>query len=269
MSVTVSACLSLEKYFCSFSNKISYISQRSESMPVPYFEDEGKRGFCFPKHHDRSRLQGARRDGNLSAVLQIRHVRSIKPVSIKLGLWTTNCGRWKSWNAYQASGVPNEEHACVKNSSVHVLICQEFEQFAIAKRECLNLALCPWYSLAARLGPSEVGERVAFEQTVSPPSGKNREKRVLISSSLLIFSPDFFLTDGRRLYTGKGRRLGEGPKYENDRNACRLSQGIKLLVLGFRTESQYFYLQRYRFNKEISIAVKRYWKMVSEWSNEA
>ena len=26
MSATVSACLSLEKYFCSFSNKISYIS---------------------------------------------------------------------------------------------------------------------------------------------------------------------------------------------------------------------------------------------------
>ena len=96
-------------------------------MPVPYFEDEGKRGFCFPKHHDRSRSQGAKRDGNLSAVLQIHHVRSIKPVSIKRGLWTTNCGRWKSWNAYWVSGVPNEEHASVKNSSVHVLICQEFE----------------------------------------------------------------------------------------------------------------------------------------------
>ena len=267
MSATVSACLSLEKYFCSFSNKISYISQRSESMPVPYFEDEGK-------HHDRSRSQGARRDGNLSAVLQIHHVSCIKPVSIKLRLWTTNCGRWKSWNAYQASGVPNEEHASVKNSSVHVLICQEFEQFAIAKRECLNLALCPWYSLAARLDPSEVGEGVACVQTISPPSRKNREKRVSISSSLLIFSPDFFLRDGRRLYTGKGRRRGGGgggggPKYESDRNVCRLSQGMKLPVLGFRTESQYFYLQRYRFNKEISIAVKRYWKMVSEWSNEA
>ena len=68
----------------------------------------------------------------------------------------------------------------------------------------------PWYSLAARLGPSEVGERVACVQTISPPSGKNREKRVLISSSLLTFSPDFFLRDGRRLYTGKGIRLGGG-----------------------------------------------------------
>ena len=31
-----------------------------------------------------------------------------------------------------------------------------------------------------------------------------------MSSSLLIFSPDFFLRDGRRLHTGKGRRRGEG-----------------------------------------------------------
>ena len=29
-----------------------------------------------------------------------------------------------------------------------------------------------------------------------------------MSSSLLIFSPDFFLRDGRRLHTGKGRRRG-------------------------------------------------------------
>ena len=43
MSATVSACLSLEKYFCSFSNKISCII--SESIPVPYFEDEEK--LCF------------------------------------------------------------------------------------------------------------------------------------------------------------------------------------------------------------------------------
>ena len=34
--------------------------------------------------------------------------------------------------------------------------------------------------------------------------------RTEFSSHLLIFSPDFFLRDGRRLYAGKGRRLGEG-----------------------------------------------------------
>ena len=44
MSATVSACLSLEKYFCSFSNKISCVI--SESIPVLYFEDEEKRCFC-------------------------------------------------------------------------------------------------------------------------------------------------------------------------------------------------------------------------------
>ena len=43
MSATVSACLSLEEYFCSFSNKISCII--SESIPVPYFEDEEKLWF--------------------------------------------------------------------------------------------------------------------------------------------------------------------------------------------------------------------------------
>ena len=50
MRATVSACLSLEKYFCSFSNKISCVI--SESIPDPYFEDEGKRYFCFSKHCD-------------------------------------------------------------------------------------------------------------------------------------------------------------------------------------------------------------------------
>ena len=60
----------------------------------------------------------------------------------------------------------------------------------------------PWYSLlASRLGPSEVGEGVAYIQTISPPSGKNREERLpissylisshLISSSLLISSAAF------------------------------------------------------------------------------
>ena len=43
MSSTVSACLRLEnsKYFCPFSNKMFI----SESIPVPYFEDEEK--LCF------------------------------------------------------------------------------------------------------------------------------------------------------------------------------------------------------------------------------
>ena len=133
----------------------------------------------------------------------------MRDCSQSIGLYTANCGRWKSWNPYQAQGPPNEEHASVKNSSVHVLICQEFEQFAIAKRECLILALCPWYSLASRLDPSEVGEGVACLQTISPPSGKNREERLPISSYLLFSSllfSRFFPRDGRRLYTGTGRR---------------------------------------------------------------
>ena len=40
---TVSACLGLEKYFCSFSNKVCCVI--SESIPDPYFEDEEKTMF--------------------------------------------------------------------------------------------------------------------------------------------------------------------------------------------------------------------------------
>ena len=39
-----------------------------------------------------------------------------------------------------------------------ILIFQRFFKFAIAKRECVILARCPSHYLAARLGPSEVGE---------------------------------------------------------------------------------------------------------------
>ena len=46
-------------------------------------------------------------------------------------------------------------------------------------------------------------------------------------SSPLIFSSHlfsrFFLRDGRRLYTGMEGGGGGGPKYESDRNVCRLS----------------------------------------------
>ena len=253
MSATVSACLSLEKYFCSFSNKISYISQRSESMPVPYFEGEGKRyllvrkngGFCFPKHHDRS-IAITRRETRRTFVS---------------GSSNTSCKEHQTG----ADDGPNDEHASVKNSSVHVLICQEFEQFAIAKRECLDLPLCPWYSLlAARLGPSEVGEGVTCVQTISPPSGKNREERLPISSHLisysLLFRRFFFLRDGKRLYTAaKEGGAGGGERGVGDSNVkvskSLLSQRMKLPVLGFRIESQHFYLYHYRFKKEISIAV--------------
>ena len=138
----------------------------------------------------------------------------MRDCSQSIGLYTANCGRWKSWNPYQAQGPPNEEHASVKNSSVHVLICQEFEQFAIAKRECLILALCPWYSLASRLDPSEVGEGVACLQTISPPSGKNREERLPISSYLLFSSLLFarFFPEGWETSVHRHRKEADGVK---------------------------------------------------------
>ena len=99
MSATVSACLSLEKYFCSFSNKISCVI--SESIPVPYFEDEEKRcswrGKTIFLLSKTLRSQRAKEEiwPILSAVLQPHYIRSIKPNNVKsvdCGLRTTDSG---------------------------------------------------------------------------------------------------------------------------------------------------------------------------------
>ena len=128
MSATVSACLSLEKYFCSFSNKISCVI--SESIPVPYFEDEEKRcswqGKTIFLLSKTLRSQRAKEEiwPILSAVLQLHCIRSIKPnniISVDCGLRTVDNGFWTTplW----------------KNSSAHIVILKKFLSFAIAKRE--------------------------------------------------------------------------------------------------------------------------------------
>ena len=118
MSATVSACLSLEKYFCSFSNKISCVI--SESIPVLYFEDEEKRCFCrfLTRKNDIFAFQNiaittreTRRKEILTysvsgspAKLYNKRITSIKPNNCGLptadcrlrtadcGLWTADCG---------------------------------------------------------------------------------------------------------------------------------------------------------------------------------
>ena len=155
MSATVSACLSLEKYFCSFSNKISYII--SESIPVPYFEDEEK--LCFWRGvNDIFAFQNIaiiRRETSrkeiwpiVSAVLQLHYVTGIKPHSIKTvycGLRTADCGLQTVDNGYRSTP-PWKKSSAYSNFSKIFKVCISL------KRKCLHLVLCPWHHLALRLG---------------------------------------------------------------------------------------------------------------------
>ena len=136
MSATVSASLSLEKYFCSLPNKISCV--RSESIPVPYFEDEEKRcswrGKTIFLLSKTMRSQRAKEEiwPILSAVLQLDYIRSIKPnnkMTVDCGQRTVDNGFWSTplW----------------KNSSAHTVIRKRFLQFAIAKREISNSSSLP------------------------------------------------------------------------------------------------------------------------------
>ena len=143
MSATVSACLSLEKYFCSFSNKISCII--SESIPVPRFEDEEKR--CFWRGKTICLLFKTLRSLEtrwkeiwpiLSAALQLHYVRSIniktELKTVDYGLRTADCGLWTTDSA---------PHLREKNSSAHIVIFQRFLKFAIAKIEMSNSSSLP------------------------------------------------------------------------------------------------------------------------------
>ena len=157
MSATVSACLSLEKYFCSFSNKISCVI--SESIPDPYFEDEEKRCFWRGKTifllFKTLRSQRAKREGKkfwpiLSAVLQLHYITGIKPNNIRL--WTADCGLWTVDNGF-GSTPP------WKNSSAHVAILKRFLKFAIAKMEMSNSSSLPLAPPCCEAWPPRLGNR--------------------------------------------------------------------------------------------------------------
>ena len=84
----------------------------------------------------------------LSVVLQLHYVRGIKP---------------HSRNAHEAPVLSRSTNrvACLREKKTlqpDILIFQRFLKFSIAKRECVIPARCPWHYLAARLGPSEIGE---------------------------------------------------------------------------------------------------------------
>ena len=87
----------------------------------------------------------------LSAVLQLRYVRSIKLHSIKTvdcGLRTADCGLRTVDNGFRSTPP-------WKNSSAHIVIFQSFLKFAAAKREISNsssLPLTPPYCKAWPLG---------------------------------------------------------------------------------------------------------------------
>ena len=100
MSATVSACLSPEKYLCSFPNKISCII--SESIPVTYFGDEEKRFFLtrendiFAFRCDHNALNEKERNltdsvsGSLIKLCKKHQTAQYKAVDC--GLWTADSG---------------------------------------------------------------------------------------------------------------------------------------------------------------------------------
>ena len=155
MSATVSACLSLEKYFCSFSNKISCVI--SESIPDPYFEDDEKRCFWRGKTivllFKTLRWQRAKREGKkfwpiLSTVLQLHYITSIKPNII--WLWTADCGLWT---------MDSGPHLREKNSSAHMVILKRFLKFAIPKMEMSNSSSLPLTPPCCEAWPPRLGNR--------------------------------------------------------------------------------------------------------------
>ena len=103
MSATVSACLSLEKYFCSFSNETSCIISES--------------------HNARNKKQ----DGK-------KFDRSCQRLSQLKRLWTADCGLWT---------MDSGPHLREKNSSAHIVILKRFLKFAIAKMEMSDSSSLP------------------------------------------------------------------------------------------------------------------------------
>ena len=157
MSPTVSACLSLEKYFCSFSNKTSCVI--SESIPVPYFEDEEKRCFwrgktiflLFKSLRSQRAKQAAKRFWPiLSAVLQLHYITSIKPNNIRL--WTADCGLRTVDNGFRSTPP-------WKNSSAHIVILKRFLKFATAKMEMSNSSSLPLTPPCCEAWPPRLGNR--------------------------------------------------------------------------------------------------------------
>ena len=77
--------------------------------------------------------------------------------------WTSplkNCTSWLVASSEDSEPTVDPFPPLVEKKTLlpDILIFQRFLKFAIAKRECVLLALCPWHHLTARLGPSEVGE---------------------------------------------------------------------------------------------------------------
>ena len=158
-SATVSACLSLEKYFCSFSNKISCVI--SESIPDPYFEDEEKR--CFWRGKTiflLLRSQRAKREGKKfltdsvsgsPTTLYNKH-QTEQHLIVDCGLWTADCGLRTVDNGFWSTPP-------WKNSSAHIVILKRFLKFAIAKMEMSNSSSLPLTPPCCEAWPPRLGNR--------------------------------------------------------------------------------------------------------------
>ena len=152
---TVSACLSLEKYFCSFSNKICCVI--SESIPDPYFEDEEKRCFwrgkkicLLSKHcdHNAGNENGRNLTDSVSGSptrLYKKHQTEQHQNRCRLG--TADCGQ------------RIQVHIPVKKLFCHIVILKRFLQFAIAKREISNSSFLPLTPPCCEAWPPRLGNR--------------------------------------------------------------------------------------------------------------
>ena len=127
MSATVSARLSLEKYFCSFSNKISCVI--SESIPVPYSRENDSFAFQIFSNIAITARETRRKDSVRDSPTTLYKEHQTEQ-HYDCGLWTVDngCRSTPPWK---------------KNSSAHIVIFQRFLKFAIAKMEMSNSSSLP------------------------------------------------------------------------------------------------------------------------------
>ena len=129
MSATVSACLSLEKYFCSFSNETSCII--SESHNARNKKQDGKKFDRFIS-------------GSPTTLYNKHQTAQLKR------LWTADCGLWT---------MDSGPHLREKNSSAHIVILKRFLKFAIAKMEMSNSSSLPLTPPCCEAWPPRLGNR--------------------------------------------------------------------------------------------------------------
>ena len=128
MSATVSACLSLEKYFCSFSNETSCVISESHNA----------------QRETRNKTERNVTDLVSGSPTTLYNKHQTEQLSTAdCGLWTMNSG----------------PHLREKNSSAHIVILKRFLKFAVAKIEMFNSSSLPLTPPCCEAWPPRLGNR--------------------------------------------------------------------------------------------------------------